>query len=620
MNSPAPAPGQPQDSSQTHAKARDDALRELDCLALRTAALARIRARERVAEGAEHHPAPATGSVPDSAHSGSGPFAHDDTGTDQPREAVALPGLPPWIPDVLGVLRGSSTVLRPDYAPDGTVRDFIVVAANHIQLNNQERGTSGQERTTEDFLGRPLSETRPGARTSGMYDAYHAALAKGGPVSTGTIDYVDVLDGTLQHARLRGTVTLLGTEGLLLTNWEPVGEARISRRIQESSRTGWVEWDLVAGRVQWSQGLRELLGLTVPPSEGVEPGDARSVDRAARTVAPAREIASDIMTIGRMLETDDVPGFADDVRVLLEGGEVSDREITIHGRDRDRRVRWIGSAQPPGAKPPESVLLAARDITEQDERLRAALSDAERLRQEAAAERRVSETFRHALTPPLAALKPSWLSVSAAYVASESGVGGDWYKCRELPDGRVLLAVGDASGHGVEAASRAVQQRSALAGLAYTDGDAGELATALGEVVYYAGIDTTATAVLGHLDPETRVLRWASAGHPSPVLVRDGEPTVLKAEHGVMFGVTPEATYPVNSTQLRSGDMLLIYTDGVIERRGMDIDAGVAALLSAVRYCATRGDDAETVTDCLVETLLGPEAEDDATILALHVA
>lgn len=58
--------------------------------------------------------------------------------------------------------------------------------------------------------------------------------------------------------------------------------------------------------------------------------------------------------------------------------------------------------------------------------------------------------------------------MSAAYVPSDSGVGGDWYKCRELPDGRVLLAVGDASGHGVDAASRAVQQRSALAGLAYT--------------------------------------------------------------------------------------------------------------------------------------------------------
>ena len=613
MNFPAPPSGRPQNSARTHAAAPDDALRELDSLALRTAALARFRARERVAEGAEHHPAPATGAARDTARSGTGPFAHDDTGADPPRGVVALPGLPGWIRDVLGVLRGSSAVLRPDYAPDGTVHDFTVVAANHVEL-------SGQEREGADFLGRPLSETRPGARTSGMYDAYRAALAKGCPVSTDTIDYVDVVDGTLQRARLRGTVSPLTTEGLLLTNWEPVGEARISRRIQESSRMGWAEWDLVTGRVQWSRGLRELLGLTAPPPEGVEPGDTRSVDRAARTVASARNVAADLVTVGRMLEPGDVPGFTEDMRALLAGGEISDREITVRARDQDRRVRWIGSAQPPGANPPESVLLAARDITEQDERLRTALSDAERLRQEAAAERRVSETFRRALTPPLAALKPRRLSVSAAYVASESGIGGDWYKCRELPDGRVLLAVGDASGHGVEAASRAVQQRSALAGLAYTDGDAGELATALGEVVYYAGIDTTATAVLGHLDPDTRVLRWASAGHPAPVLVRDGEPRPLNAEHGLMFGVTPEATYRVNTTQLRSGDLLLIYTDGVIERRGMDIDAGVAALLSAARHCASLGDDAERVTDCLVETLLGPEAEDDATILALHVA
>ncbi|MDJ1134385.1 PP2C family protein-serine/threonine phosphatase [Streptomyces iconiensis] len=689
MNEPSfPTDGREASPEREPGGARsDEFLQKLDRLALRSVARARHRVRTRVGAGsktrqvtARSRAGTAGGSVPEgntTEGAAGGPFAYDDSSGAATSHVAVLPGLPPWIGSVLALIRGSASVLRPEYGSDGAVRDYTVMGANHLEL-------SGSGNDPLDFLGRPLSETRPGARTSGMYDLYAAALARNGPVGTDSIDYFDVVDGTLRRARLRGTVTPLAEEGLLLTNWEPVGESRIARRAQESARIGWAEWDLVTGKVQWSEGMRVLLGLSVPLPEELEtrggtkggtkggtevrgegaaapdtsatgsdasaprtsaPGsdvsstpdtsatgtgggpdagteavaDAMATGEMPPTVASARDIGADMRTIARMIDPADLPHFEADMERLLAGEEIADHEMTLHVKGEERRVRWMGHARPTGSDTPESVLFAARDITEQERRLRSALSDAERLRQEAAAERRVSEILRKALTPPLPAFTPPWLSVGAAYVPSDSGIGGDWYKCRELPDGRVLVAVGDASGHGVDAASRAVQQRSALAGLAYTDGDPGQLTRELGEVVHSGDLDTTATAVVGHLDPRTRLFRWASAGHPSPILVRDGVPYVLDAEHGLLLGVMPEASYPVNTTQLAPGDLLLLYTDGVVERRGHDLDTGVHALLEAVVRCAS-GADARAATDCLMSTLLGPGAEDDATILGLHVA
>lgn len=566
---------------------------------------------------------------------------------DVPEDVAVLPGAPPWTGSVLSALPGSSTVLRPERDPAGEVSDFTVVAANDREL-------SGGLRTPARLIGRPISEVRPGVHASGMFALYCEALRDGRPVASDAFDYVDVVEGAVHRARLSGVVSpLAGEDGLLLTHWQPVGEAAIGQRVQRTGRMGWAEWDLVSGRVQWSVGMRRLLGLEEAPAEDDVPdgtGAAETADTAgtagapggeragwetgvrrgraggrgggtAPLVAQARDPAADILSVGRLVERSDVPGFVQDVRELLTGGEIADRELTLHTPAGTRRVRWLGQAQPAGSDPPTTVLFAARDITEQEERLRSALSTAERLRQEAAAERRVSETLRGALTPPLPVVGAEGISVGAAFVPSDHRIGGDWYKCRELLDGRVLLAVGDASGHGVDAASRAVQQRSALAGLAYTDGDPGELATALGEVVYYSGVDSTATAVIGHLDPASRRFRWASAGHPTPLLVRDGEPRVPDAEHGLMFGVAPEPSYPVNCTLLRPGDLLVFYTDGVIESRGQDLDAGTRALIDAVRECAAGGDGgARAVADRVMGEILGPEAEDDATVFVLRVA
>ncbi|WP_019544075.1 PP2C family protein-serine/threonine phosphatase [Streptomyces sulphureus] len=546
-------------------------LEELGFAAARTAARARIRARRRAAEhGGRGHYAPEPG---------------PPAGT-----TVALgEGAPDWARPVLSVATTPSAILRPDRGPDGEIVDFTLVAGNAV-------GTESWVRDPAALLDRPLSESNPGIRTGGLYDFYADVLAVGEPRSFENVDYLDTVDRRSVVVRVHGTASPYG--GMLLVAWEAQRPSELSERVQRSSRMGWAEWDLLNGEVYASAGLRELLGLP---------------DASERVPAEATELA-------RLLDPRDLVDFSRQVRGLLQGEEVSESAVTVHVGGEERTLRWLG--QPGGAQaggPPESLLFTVRDITEQhreQQELRRVREAAHRLRQEAAAERKVSETLRRALTPRLPGTTAPGLSVAAGYLPWDRRVGGDWYKCRSLPDGRLLVAIGDASGHGVDAASRAVQQRAALAGLAYSEGDAAQLAAHLGEVVYHDGIDTTATAALGHLDPAERTFRWSSAGHPAPVLVRNGSAEPLDAPLGVLLGVDTLAGYAVDTVQLQAGDLLLLYTDGMVERRGEDPDVGVRYLLDAA--ASQQWSDAHAAVETLMGALVGPWTDDDATVLALH--
>ena len=93
----------------------------------------------------------------------------------------------------------------------------------------------------------------------------------------------------------------------------------------------------------------------------------------------------------------------------------------------------------------------------------------------------------------------------------------------------------------------------------------------------------TATAVCGLYDPDRHTLRWARAGHLPPVLVRAGEATPLPLIKGLLLGALPEATYEEHEAQLAVDDTLLMYTDGLIERRDRSVEESLAQLLTAAR-------------------------------------
>src|SRR6266851_3634832 len=160
----------------------------------------------------------------------------------------------------------------------------------------------------------------------------------------------------------------------------------------------------------------------------------------------------------------------------------------------------------------------------------------------------------------------------------DSRVGGDWYITAEMPAGHVLLAIGDVAGHGLAAAAGMARLRGALAGLAITGSSPERLVGWLNDLVRHVAPEHTASAVAGYFDPGCRVLTWAQAGHPPPVL-------------------------------------LLLYSDGLIERRDRSIDEGLATLVNAARGIS----DPERAVGAVLSALGSTDPEDDSCLVALHV-
>ena len=195
-----------------------------------------------------------------------------------------------------------------------------------------------------------------------------------------------------------------------------------------------------------------------------------------------------------------------------------------------------------------------------------------------------------------------------------SRVGGDWYITAEMPDGTVLLAIGDVGGHGLPAAAGMARLRGALAGLAFTGEPPDRLVGWLNDLVWHVGPEHTASVIVGFFDPSDRVLTWAQAGHPPPVLVRGSWALALDPPHGVLLGVGRER-YEMAESRLQPGDLLLLYTDGLVERRDRSIDEGVADLASAVR--GSLGP--EQMISAALGALGSAETDDDTCLVALAV-
>jgi serine phosphatase RsbU (regulator of sigma subunit) len=193
-------------------------------------------------------------------------------------------------------------------------------------------------------------------------------------------------------------------------------------------------------------------------------------------------------------------------------------------------------------------------------------------------------------------------------------VGGDWYITAELPGGHVLLAIGDVAGHGLAAAAGMARLRGALAGLAITGAPPEQLVGWLNTLVRHVAPEHTASVVAGYFDPASRMLTWAQAGHPPPVLVRSGAARILPQPDGILLGAS-EQPYAAATIQLQPGDLLLLYSDGLVERRGAAFDAGLDALLAAAAAVA----DPEDVIAAALRALPVADSEDDTCLVALQV-
>lgn len=213
------------------------------------------------------------------------------------------------------------------------------------------------------------------------------------------------------------------------------------------------------------------------------------------------------------------------------------------------------------------------------------------------------------------------MDVAAHYLpaATSALIGGDWYDALELPDGRSLLTVGDLTGHGVSATSGMAMMLGALRGMAMAGIEPGPLMGWLNQLLETSVQPALGSAVCCRYDPASRVLSWAQAGHPAPLLFRRGRGRALRPPEGVLLGATPGAAYGQAEEPLEPGDVLVLHTDGLTP---YGIEFGRADGTERLLALAPRFSSARSARDCvrLVTEEFGEGGrEDDACVLVARI-
>jgi anti-sigma regulatory factor (Ser/Thr protein kinase)/putative methionine-R-sulfoxide reductase with GAF domain len=210
------------------------------------------------------------------------------------------------------------------------------------------------------------------------------------------------------------------------------------------------------------------------------------------------------------------------------------------------------------------------------------------------------------------------LDVAARYLPSIDEVGGDWYDVIELPGGFVGVAIGDVAGHGVRAAALMGQLRTGLRAYALEGQAPGETLKRLDRLLQSIRGRGMATAAYARFSLETGSLRIASAGHPPPVLISaTGEASLMELTPAPPLGTLPYPTHREVAMSLGPGETILMYTDGLIERRGEPLTAGLERLRAAAGGVAAAEEICQRVIDSLVPALGSP---DDVAVVALRNA
>jgi PAS domain S-box-containing protein len=225
---------------------------------------------------------------------------------------------------------------------------------------------------------------------------------------------------------------------------------------------------------------------------------------------------------------------------------------------------------------------------------------------------------------PAALVAPQGTAVAARYRAGHArlGIGGDWYEVVGRADGRVVIAVGDIVGHGARAAAAMGQVRSALTATAGAADGPTEVLTRLEDFAQRTPDVQHSTVCVLFLDPATGDLRYASAGHPPPALLSpDGHAELLQGGRSWPLCAIDSRNNSLPPrrearAQMPVGARLLLYTDGLIERRDASLDVGLARLVTALANHSRTG--IEPLCDALLADLLAETSrEDDAAVLCV---
>jgi serine phosphatase RsbU (regulator of sigma subunit) len=458
----------------------------------------------------------------------------------------------------------SALVVRPLRDADGSVTDFCVV---HLSPRYVDPGG----RRPAELAGLTLLEAYPASASGdGLFAMAERVLA------SGRAEHV-TLAATLTGTALTGDVDTVQVTGIhavpffagVIFTWRPVGEteerADLLGHAQRLGRIGAWEENLVTGDVRWTESAFAVFGLdplhalpiaTTSLHSFVIAADRAPVRRFRQSLLHRREPTVAVFRIVRQGDT-----AIRQIRIFAEPVLAGDEVVALRGAFQDVSSHYH-----------TQVALAAT----QDQ-----LADSE---QRAAQEQQLALRLQRAIMPEdEPPVEAAGVEVAVRYRPAEQGrlVAGDWYDALLLPDKRLLLVVGDITGHGIDAVTGMVAARNALRGLAATGAGPADLLRHLNYAACHLTEGIAGTVVCGRYDPETRVLHWARAGHLPPVLVRDGAAEMLPLPEGVLLGLDPDAEYEEATLPMRGGDTLLLFTDGLIERRADSISDALREFTAA---------------------------------------
>jgi len=291
--------------------------------------------------------------------------------------------------------------------------------------------------------------------------------------------------------------------------------------------------------------------------------------------------------------------------ILREKGIRSLLGVPLIVEGRVLGVLHVGSLTPRRFTPAESDLLQAAA-----DRAALAIDNAALYEQ-----RRLAETLQRELLPDLRVVPG--LDLASRYLpASHDTLGGDWFDAFPLPRGRVAVAVGDVVGHGVAAAAAMSQLRSALRAYAADGHSAAEVVERMNQLMWQLGPRAMTTLSYAVIDLETETVEHVCAGHPPPLRIAGGDAEFLDVAPNVPLAVVPAVRFEATVHDCPAGATLLLYTDGLVERRGETIDAGLERLRAAA---AAEVAGLDGLCERVVAALVPDQRGDDVAMIAARV-
>ncbi len=391
----------------------------------------------------------------------------------------------------------------------------------------------------------------------------------------------------------------------------------------------WVVVTLVGGdwETDWRRALRDVGWWHADPT--LRP----VVERYARLRIEALLDVAFVPQVLRSSQPVMLPDrAAERVAAVLAPGEARDLLIGLDPsaaaivpmRGRDRTVGLLTVFRSQGTEP-----FSAEDLRTLDEvagRAGLALDNARLF----AEQRDLAEGLQRSLltAPP----ESDHVEIAVRYepAAETAQVGGDWYDAFRQQDGSTVLVIGDVVGHDTAAAAAMGQVRSLLRGIAVHSGDGpATVLHGVDQVLQTLQVETTATAVVARLEATgeehergfTRV-RLSNAGHPPPMVV-DADGTTRSVtrdeEADLLLGLDPDTPRSEWVVTLEPGSTILLYTDGLVERRGEAVDEGIARLREALTALAARDLTLDGLCDRLVREMLPERPEDDIALVAVRL-